>query len=79
MVDSQYELKTIIPKGSYKTANHKIKVEEDVKLLLKKDEEVQLQHTLIIPRLIQEKIAVWQVSLRNSQLHAFRIKYSEIK
>lgn len=79
MVDTQYELKTVIPKGSYKTARHKIKVEKDVKLLLKKEEEVQLKHTLIIPRLAQEKIAVWQVTLRNNQLHAFRTKYSDIK
>jgi serine-type D-Ala-D-Ala carboxypeptidase (penicillin-binding protein 5/6) len=79
MVDEQYEMKTVIPKGTYKTANHKIKVEKDVKLLLKEDEEVKLKHTLIIPRLVQEKIAVWQIRLKNSQIHAFRTKYSDIK
>ena len=78
MVDEQYEWKTVIPKGSYKTATHKIKVDEDVKLLLKKGEDEQLKHTLIIPRLVQDKIAVWQIRLNNSQLHAFRTKYSEV-
>lgn len=79
MVDNQYELKTVIPKGSYKTVRHKIKVDQDVKLLLKKDEDAQLEHTLIIPRLVQEKVAVWQIRLKNSQLHAFRTTYSENK
>lgn len=80
MVDSQYDITTVIPKGSYKTATHKIKVDEDVKLLLKKKEAAELQHMLIIPRLVgDEKIGVWQIRLKNTQLHAFRTKYSEIK
>lgn len=73
-VFDEYDVKTIVRKGKYKaTSNITVQLEEPIKLLIKKDEEKELQNVLHLSRNKDIDFGIWHVFLNNESIYSTRV------
>lgn len=73
-IDHGYEIITLAKKGSYSLSGAKIKLDEPISLLLKKEEEEQIQHVVHLSRNSASKAAIWHVFLENRVIFSKRVE-----
>lgn len=77
LVNETYKWKTVIRKGTYKTAGTKIVVKKPVKLLVSKKEAELLTHTLFLSKNRLTNKGIWQVKLENVPIYQFKVEIRE--
>lgn len=78
-VDEKYERQRILKKGTYKSNNRSIRINEPIYLLLTEEEVKQVSHTLIVPRNLISGTGAWQVQLGKVPIHTFLVETKALK
>lgn len=74
LVDREYKWKTLVKKGTYKTATHTIKVNDDMRYLIRKDEEKEMKHLLLLSSPSIRPIGIWQVRAGSQIIDTFQVE-----
>lgn len=73
-VFEEYDLKTVVRKGKYKaTSDITVRLEEPIQLLLKDEEEEQIQNVLHLSRNKDIPFGIWHVFLNNESIYTTKV------
>lgn len=73
-VDNGYEVVTLAKKGNYSLSGAKVKLNEPISLLLKREEVKQIQHVVHLSRNEASNTAIWHVFLQNRVIFSKRVE-----